>query len=160
MKLKKKIVVFFHGDADTGKSTTLKRLAEILCEKSVDYREVKSSSRASDKLVAARYKDDVVVGVGTSGDTSAIVNENLDFFEKNECDVSFTAARYDHKNASYAGDKKLQSDMAKFVCIDVARNQAPKKYKQFNIHLVREDDLFLYLLAMIKKGKAVPFRLG
>ena len=160
MKLRKKIVVFFHGDADTGKTTTLKRLAEILREKSIEYREVKNSSRSTDKLVVAKYKDDVVVGIGTSGDLPDLISGNLEFFEKHECDISFTAARYEHASTNYARDKRLIINMAKFSCVDVARNQASKKYKQFNVNLVREDDLFLYLLAMIRKNKVVPFHLG
>ena len=156
---KKNIVVFFHGDADTGKTTTLKRLAEILREKSTDYHEVKSSPWASDKRVMALYKG-VGVGIGTAGDSPAMVNGNLEFFERNHCAISFTAARHEHRDASYAVDQKLQSNLAKFDCVDVARNQASKSGSQVNVHLFREDDLFLYLLVLVRKRKIVPFQLS
>lgn len=158
----KPILIFFYGDSNTGKTNVLKRLGEWFYNRCTEYIELRKGSDSTDLQMAIRYKMGVCrIGIGTSGDDIQHVKDNLAFFKlrkyfpSNECRIFITAARKPHSDSAYQNDADMVRMLKRFSCIDIARNvlTGERHEDTVNVKLVREDELFVYLQALIQTKK-------
>ena len=159
----KPILIFFYGDANTGKTNVLKKLGEWFHRRCTEYIELRDASKSTDLKMSIKYKEETCrVGVGTSGDNPEQVMANLEFFQntkyfpKEEFRIFITAARYKNSDKSYQGMKQILSN---FSCVDIPRNysRVSRAKKNGAVRLVREDDLFMYLQMVIQTKKQLDF---
>lgn len=165
----KPILIFFYGDANTGKTNVLKKLSEWFHHRCTEYFEFRKVPGSTDLKMAIKYKMGVCrIGIGTSGDDLSHVKGNLEFFKmrkyfpSNEWHVFITAARKPHLDRVYQNDVDMVKMLNRFSCIDIARNFLPdeRNEDETSIKLVREDDLFVYLQAVIQAKKRLDFSLS
>ena len=79
------------GEGDTGKSDSIKRVYEKLCQMAgID-------PVALDKdICEVVTMNGVKIGIASDGDTQAIVRDNLDFLTNANCRIILTACRNNH----------------------------------------------------------------
>ena len=159
----KPILIFFYGDANTGKTNVLKKLGEWFHHRCTEYIELRDASKSTDLKLSIRYKEEACrVGIGTSGDNPEQVKANIDFFQntryfsRDEFCIFITAARYKSSDKSYRGMKQILSN---FSCVDIPRNfsRVSRARKDGAVKLIREDDLFVYLQMVIQTRKRLDF---
>lgn len=159
----KPILIFFYGDPNTGKTNVLKKLGEWFYHRCTEYIELRDSSKSTDLKLSIKYGEKACrIGIGTSGDKPELVKVNLDFFlnekyfPKDVFRIFVTAARYKSSDKSYRGIKQM---LRNFSCVDIPRNysRVSRAKKNGAVRLVREDDLFVYLQAVIQTKKKLDF---
>ena len=91
-KRKLKVLCCLSGGAGVGKSETMTAFAQLLYHSSRYYYEQKGQHSSHDRRVALKYRG-MIVGICTAGDNQEAVDANLDFLERQHCDIGFTAAR-------------------------------------------------------------------
>ena len=78
-----KTIIALYRRANTGKSTTLNYLIGLLKEQEIDFKEKREIVYYGSKKIA----------VTTPGDNADEIEENIKFFEKEDCDILVTATR-------------------------------------------------------------------
>lgn len=109
-----KKIIGLYGRAQCGKTSTLNLLIDLL--------EVATTGcsmpapHTGERRVAFDYNG-YKVGVGTPGDNAACVRENCDFFDKEMCDVVFSATRTKgescHELNAFASKHNVKTDWIK-----------------------------------------------
>lgn len=164
----KPILIFFYGDANTGKTNVLKKLGEWFRYRCTEYIELRDDSKSTDLKLSIKYRKTCRIGIGTSGDDLKAVMKNIRFFlssyfspTEDVC-IFITAARHEHSNKSFQRNATMKQLLSQFMCADVPRNAAriPYKRKDGKVKIVREDDLFVYLQTVIQKKQPLAFSLN
>jgi len=92
----RKLLICLYGGPDTGKSTTLRELAEILRSKSRIYTEYRKASNSTDYHILCNVFCKYI-GIGTYGDLDDQIEETIRRFSKKAkgiaCQIVVTASR-------------------------------------------------------------------
>lgn len=109
MNAKKNLLICLHGKADSGKTSTLLELGEILRRKSAIYTEIKGNAGSSDKrMVFSAFSNKI--GIGTYGDGLGFVESNICELKKYKRKIFVTASREAiDRTLPYAKHPKLKS---------------------------------------------------
>ena len=83
-----KKIIALSGKAESGKTTTLNILINLLSIVSDSF----EISREYDSMATFTFND-TIISVCTPGDTGDILQENIDYFEEQKCDVCVSAIR-------------------------------------------------------------------
>lgn len=81
-------IIALYAPANKGKTTTLNILIDLLSIVSSECNVWKTKEGWGWFVI-----NDKVVGVCTPGDNQTVIKENIDYFNKNECDIVVTATR-------------------------------------------------------------------
>lgn len=83
-------IIALYGHAQCGKSTTLNYVKEMLREEGKSLSQ--NPPHKGDKPETFEYKG-LIVCVAPGGDTEGIIQNNIAYFERKQCDVAITASR-------------------------------------------------------------------
>ena len=90
----KNLIICLYGRGDSGKTSTLLELSEVLRQKSTVYTELKANAGSSDKRIIVKAMSSYI-GIGTYGDTDALIEDNFKELMKHQnlCRIILTASR-------------------------------------------------------------------
>lgn len=83
-------IIALYGHAQCGKTTTLNYVKDILREEGKSLSQ--NPPHKGDQPETFEYKG-LIVCVAPGGDTGAIIQSNIAYFEQKQCDVGITASR-------------------------------------------------------------------
>lgn len=99
--LKKRQVIFFYGEANSGKTTTLKELGQLLlpdCDLYTDERRFvtlkKGRKGTPDRIISCVWNGCTIL-IRTMGDSKGTVRENVKEFLKRDFDIAVTASHWE-----------------------------------------------------------------
>ena len=125
-----KTIIALYRRANTGKSTTLNYLIGLLKEQEVDFKEKREIVYYGSKKIA----------VTTPGDNAYEIKRNIEFFEKEDCDILVTATRSkgETTNIIYKYHKEINAELKWIeknlsVTLQDLSNQAQAKDRQATI---------------------------
>lgn len=125
-----KTIIALYRRANTGKSTTLNYLIGLLKGQEVDFKDKREIVYYGSKKIA----------VTTLGDNADEIEENIKFFEKEDCDILVTATRSkgDTKNIIDKYHKEINAELKRIeknlsVTLQDLINQAQAKDIQATI---------------------------
>ena len=98
-----KTIIALYRRANTGKSTTLNYLIALLKGQEVDFKDKREIVYYGSKKIA----------VTTLGDNADEIKKNIEFFEKEDCDILVTATRSKGKptNIIYKYHKDINAEL-------------------------------------------------
>ena len=160
VKLKgKKHLIFFHGEANSGKSTTLHALGRLLLATSETYREdrIKTDSKGkkisvSDWRIYSSWSH-ANVFICTMGDAIGDVAKAIDDFANSGDDIAIVASRWNSTLfANKCKNKCAAININTIILHDVPciKEIVPKDRKSYCFTTVRE--LYLHLVHLITTG--------
>ena len=93
------------GAANTGKTHTLKKLADWFRDRDASIIAMKDMGNGRDELWAFVYQD-VRIGIATGGDNQELLTAAFTFFAANACDIVYCATRYRADSSSWTEFQK------------------------------------------------------
>ncbi len=85
-------IVFYHGNSNSGKTTVLNKLIDLLEGDGTCSLHRKISPFSQDRR-SVILLDNVLVGVGTQGDSDGDIVRNIDFFKDQNVSIAIVASR-------------------------------------------------------------------
>lgn len=83
-------IIGLYGHGNCGKSETLNELKELLRTKG---KSLSLAEHSNSDIPETFDYNGIIVCVAPGGDTRAVVEENCQYFRKNECNIAITATR-------------------------------------------------------------------
>lgn len=93
------------GAANTGKTHTLKKLADWFRDRDANIIAMKDMGNGRDELWAFVYQD-VCIGIATGGDNQELITAAFTFFAANACDIVYCSTRYRADSSSWTEFQK------------------------------------------------------
>lgn len=108
-----KILIVLEGVSNSGKTTTLNKLIKLLENKNKI--RLIDKEKKDDNILSNENMNDIrcifeytlsnntvlTIGIATGGDTEKIVSDNIEYFNKNNCDIMINATKSKGKTVDY-----------------------------------------------------------
>lgn len=167
-KLRKPLLIWIYGSADTGKTGVIKALASRLrplCSKFVEHR--LGLSEVSDEIVFCQLFN-YRIAMSSVGDSIKQVAENINKFSRLHVDVIVLVARkrFDQWNIKAKMQSALDENAKKWLvnCEIVEIPKIIQGWKEENrikntiLMSCSSEDLFLFLMRILKHGVSFNFK--
>lgn len=138
------LIICLYGKGDSGKTSTLLELGEILRQKSVKYTEIRANAGSTDKrMVFSVFRS--IIGIGTYGDTDDLVEANFNVLKLHKCHIVITAARDKiHRGKTYG--PSLSAYMRKAAIWNIAKAWKEKRDDKDVINITGAGEVLHYLV--------------
>lgn len=145
----KNLLICLYGKGDTGKTSTLLELGEILRQKSSIYTEIKSKSSSVDKRMVFDALGDKI-GIGTYGDNLDLIDKNIKELVLYKRRVIVTASRDRIDRVANYGAYKHLSAFLKCAAVWNAKKVWAEKLNICNskrkvVHVTGVGELLYYI---------------
>ncbi len=142
------LIICLYGKGDSGKTSTLLELGEILRQKSVKYTEIRANAGSTDKrMVFSVFRS--IIGIGTYGDTDKHVEANFYELKSHKCRIVITAARHKITRGNAYG-ASLSAYMRRAAIWNIAKTWKEKRGGKDVINITGSGEVLHYLVEAVR----------